>query len=338
VTDNPQYILFGAGATGRFVTRDMIATGNPPVAIADNDPKKYGTKFEGIKILSPTAARHSFPDAEWIAAVMDPKFEAELTAQIAALGVKTSSFWDFIPNRDAEIPPAAFQTIKNIAGDVDTTNELLDQQRFRRHRDHKRQIPAMPIEELYFPDFIEKLDEEVYLDAGAADGDSIRAFISRWPRYFGIFAFEPDPANAEKLSKATWDIQKVFRSQSALSDHLHKTSFAAVGDCSSHIGVGGIEVQCITLDYFRTNSDINPTFIKMDIEGEELNALWGARNLIRKHSPVLAICAYHTADHLWEIPLLIHALQPAYKLFLRRYRPGSWEHVWYAVPPERIVK
>jgi hypothetical protein len=39
---------------------------------------------------------------------------------------------------------------------------------------------------------------------------------------------------------------------------------------------------------------------------------------------------------LWEIPLLIHAIQPAYSLRLRRYAEGAFELVWYAVPPERI--
>ena len=79
-----------------------------------------------------------------------------------------------------------------------------------------------------------------------------------------------------------------------------------------------------------------PTYIKMDIEGAELEALWGARRILKEHSPVLAICAYHTSDHLWQIPLLIHAIQPDYKLYLRRYAEGAFELVWYAVPPDRV--
>jgi hypothetical protein len=53
---------------------------------------------------------------------------------------------------------------------------------------------------------------------------------------------------------------------------------------------------------------------------------------------VLAICAYHASDHLWQIPLLIHALNPSYKIFLRRYAEGAWELVYYAVPPDRVLK
>ena len=108
-----------------------------------------------------------------------------------------------------------------------------------------------------------------------------------------------------------------------------------MGDQTSHLGSSGeIDVQLVKLDDV---IDESPTFIKMDIEGSELEGLWGAREIIRKHSPVLAICAYHTDDHIWQIPLLIHALNPRYKLYLRRYLEQPWEMVWYAVPLERAI-
>jgi len=96
----------------------------------------------------------------------------------------------------------------------------------------------------------------------------------------------------------------------------------------------GDNVTCTKLDNVLMEP---PTYIKMDIEGAELEALWGARKLLKEHKPVLAICAYHTSDHLWEIPLLIHAIQPDYKLHLRRYAEGAWELVWYAIPAERVI-
>jgi hypothetical protein len=77
--------------------------------------------------------------------------------------------------------------------------------------------------------------------------------------------------------------------------------------------------------------------MKFDIEGAEIEALRGARKILTADSPVLAVCAYHKSEHLYEIPLLIHAIQPDYRLFLRRYAEGAFELVWYAVPPNRLV-
>ena len=51
---------------------------------------------------------------------------------------------------------------------------------------------------------------------------------------------------------------------------------------------------------------------------------------------MLAICAYHEASHLWDIPLLIYAIKPEYHLRLRRYAEGSAELVWYGIPESRV--
>ena len=96
-------------------------------------------------------------------------------------------------------------------------------------------------------------------------------------------------------------------------------------------------VPCRRLDDLTPSSLPVPTYIKMDIEGMELEALAGAWWVIQVHRPVLAICAYHEGFHLWEIPLLLHKMVPTYDLRLRRYAEGAAELVWYAVPPERIA-
>ena len=121
--------------------------------------------------------------------------------------------------------------------------------------------------------------------------------------------------------------------------------FSATGDESAMIVTSpsylghetegtGIFVGSCRLDDL--HYDVPPTYIKMDVEGVEPDALWGAREIIKKHSPILAITAYHEAEHLWTLPLLMHALQPEYKLFFRRYAEATFEIVWYAVPKNRI--
>jgi hypothetical protein len=73
------------------------------------------------------------------------------------------------------------------------------------------------------------------------------------------------------------------------------------------------------------------TFIKMDIEGSELNALKGAEQTIRKYKPKLAICVYHRAKDLITIPQYIKTLVPEYKLYFRAHKYGTYDFVLYAV-------
>jgi hypothetical protein len=95
-----------------------------------------------------------------------------------------------------------------------------------------------------------------------------------------------------------------------------------------------VEVESRRLDDI-LNGEI-PTFIKMDIEGSEPDALIGATNRIKESQPVLAISVYHKQSDIWEIPLLIKSLSDNYSFFLRSHRDESWDLVCYAVPANRL--
>lgn len=80
--------------------------------------------------------------------------------------------------------------------------------------------------------------------------------------------------------------------------------------------------------------DRKVSFVKMDIEGSELNALRGMAETISRYRPALAICIYHKFEDLWEIPLFIHQLVPQYQLYIRNYTTYLDEIVLYAVAPD----
>jgi hypothetical protein len=94
---------------------------------------------------------------------------------------------------------------------------------------------------------------------------------------------------------------------------------------------GKIPVKLVSLDeYLPAEERSQITYIKLDIEGAELDALEGMKETIVKYKPRLAICIYHLPTDLWKIPLLIHRLNPAYKLYIRQHHPVN-ETVCYAV-------
>jgi FkbM family methyltransferase len=175
-----------------------------------------------------------------------------------------------------------------------------------------------------------------FVDCGAFVGDTLSAVASIGARIEQVFAFEPDPENFAKLTAYTRDFARVTGGQvslwpCAVTDETGPRRFrSSVGEVSS-LGTDGDDVVCgVALD------DVLPTTavtdLKMDIEGAELDALRGAERLIRRSCPRLAICVYHRAEHLWEIPLFVRALGLPYDFFLRSHGSGGFDVVMYAVP------
>jgi FkbM family methyltransferase len=197
--------------------------------------------------------------------------------------------------------------------------------------------------EMYFPaDLFRISPDEVFVDCGAFDGDSLRAFLSAANGQFGqVYAWEADAGNVEKLGRCLSELPsavsaKVTVMPYAVGRQDGKVWFSAVGTVGSRVAAAGSaqEVQCRSLD--SAFADTRPSLIKMDIEGAEPEALLGAVRTMARHRPIMAVCAYHKCDHLWTIPQLLKAANPDYKIYLRRYAEDCWETVYYAVPPERL--
>ena len=87
-----------------------------------------------------------------------------------------------------------------------------------------------------------------------------------------------------------------------------------------------------TLDCFVHVREIERVdFIKLDIEGAELDCLQGAQNTIEKFCPKLAISLYHKPNDFFEIPLWLTNRFPDYKLYLDHYTIHEEETVLYAM-------
>ncbi|MGA8345618.1 MAG: FkbM family methyltransferase, partial [Candidatus Sulfotelmatobacter sp.] len=150
----------------------------------------------------------------------------------------------------------------------------------------------------------------------------------------------PDPQNREGLAttaKTMGLTDRLTAMPYAVSNQSGIVSFASTGTMGSKIVEGGeqsISVECRRLDDI--SWPMAPTYVKMDIEGAEPQALVGASDLLRRHHPILAVCTYHRSEHLWQIPNIIRSIAPEYNLFLRRYAEDCWEGVCYAIPDDRL--
>ena len=174
-------------------------------------------------------------------------------------------------------------------------------------------------------------ENEVYVDGGAYNGDTVKEFLSFSKNPKQIIAIEPAPKNAQKLKKYAQELYGVNISvvEAALSDECKTVFLSDKSGRSPSITPGGkYEVKTITID----SLNIKPTFIKLDVEGEEMATLLGGINTITTFTPKLAVSLYHRLQDFINIPLYINKICPEYKLYLRHhpYLP-SWETNLYAI-------
>jgi len=263
--------------------------------VIDLDRNKHGSKLEGLEIYSLEEVIKKY--GKEIAIIVTPKF-----------------------------------------GNDEIINEL-------NNRGITRIINLKPkIEELLVSSYfdlpqLKRNDNEVFVDCGAYDGDSALGFV-KWcnNKFEHIYLFEPDKKNIklcdinlsqnisnEKytiIEKGNWSTRTQLR-------------FDVTGDVSTHATEKGTEI----LDVSSIDEEImtlnKVTYIKMDIEGAELEALKGAERVITRDFPNLAICVYHKPEDIFTIPQYINSLVPEkYKFYLRHYTLTKWDTVLYAVPVE----
>ncbi len=185
--------------------------------------------------------------------------------------------------------------------------------------------------EQYYPCGVFTLhDEEIFVDAGAYDGNTVIDFAKKSGyKYNKIYAFEPDRDLFLKTQKNTLHLPNIELFERGLWD-VAETMHFTEGEGSNKIssGTGSTTIETVFLDNILTNGC---TFIKLDIEGAELKALKGAKNIIQNYKPKLAICVYHKNEDIIDIPLYIMSLAPEYKLYIRHHSNLAGETVLYAV-------
>lgn len=203
-----------------------------------------------------------------------------------------------------------------------------------KHGFQENQIITLRNKELqYFgTPYFQPTSNEIFVDAGSMDGETLLSF-GKWCNweYVRIYSIEPDPENYKKLQRTVLEnnIKHVTMCNEGLWSCNITLKFDNKGDPRSRIdNEGDLNVVVNTLDNIIGNDPV--TFIKMDIEGAELEALKGSRETILRNKPRLAICIYHKPEDILEIPLYISHLLPEYKFYIRHHEWGCNETVLYA--------
>lgn len=184
--------------------------------------------------------------------------------------------------------------------------------------------------DLFAPD-----EHESFVDCGCYDGGTAFRFAG-WcggRGYDKIWCFEPDKTSYEICKELCAGLKNCIVYPYGTSDRQGTAVFQSGRKEESKIVKSGEKsandsIEIIALDDFLQGERV--TFMKMDIEGAELDALKGAKRLIREQKPRLAISVYHKDEDIIEIPRLLIELRPDYKLDIRHYSLLLNETVLYA--------
>lgn len=170
-----------------------------------------------------------------------------------------------------------------------------------------------------------------YLDGGAYNGDSYLSLVTKSPVKRAVL-FEPDPGGYISLVHTLRSHgESALCLPLALSRGHVSLSFAGGQGEAAHLDPNGdVTITAAAIDDLLNGEEIS--FIKLDIEGAEIDALIGAEETIKRYHPTLAISAYHRAEDLWTIITLVNSFNHKYRFFMRQHGFNTFELVLYAVP------
>ena len=189
---------------------------------------------------------------------------------------------------------------------------------------------SLAIDRQYFEEFLPLSAGAVFVDGGGYDGATTRQFIARNGAYRRIYYFEPAPGMMAESRRNLAGLRDIEFVQKGLFNQKSRLRFDASGQDASRLSPdGGTEIEVVPLDL---EVEEPVTFLKLDVEGAEPEAIQGAAGHIRADTPQMAVCIYHDQRDFWRIPQQVLAINDRYRLYVRHYTEGVLETVMYFVP------
>lgn len=314
-------VLYGMGNGAEIMMKQLEKYGISVSGFFASDGFVRGQFFKGFKVMTFNEAKEKFPDM----------------IVLVSFGTQRKEVIDNILSLDGEV----YAPEVPVVGDEVFTVEFA-----RKHKEEIEKAYSLladgaskkVFEEIVYYKLDGKIfhlvscqsedalelfnfrENENYLDLGAYNGDTVLEFIEKAKKYNSITAVEPDAKNFRKLQKNTEGLENITLINKAVSEKSGKILFSNAGGRNSRVG-GENEILATSIDDLNENF----TFIKFDVEGQELSAIKGAVNTIKKH-PQMLISAYHRSEDIFTIPLAVNEINPKYKIYLRHlpYVP-AWD-------------
>lgn len=313
-------VVYGMGNGADKVINEFIRLGISVKGVTASDDFVRGQTFRGYKVT-----KLSDFDGEFIVAVAFASCIPEVMNHIFSLQNKYRVIVPCVPVFGDEIFNREF--IENNKDNLISSYDLFEDESkkifagcvdfiFGGELDKLKEITNDKNE--VFENILKFDDKESYLDLGAYRGDTVEEFLKYCNgKYSDITALEPDSKTYKKLCDYLDNIPNAVAYQKAVYGENKTLVFSNKAGRQSAISSKGTEIEAITVDTICNGKDI--TYIKMDVEGAESEAIDGAEETLRNKKPKLNIALYHRSEDIFELPLKIASINSDYKFYIRRH-------------------
>lgn len=352
-------IIYGAGKGGKYTKYLLKRVSKVPEFFIDKNAKS-GDSIDEIEVIRPDAKEAYVYNSEDVLAIIsigDFKVYDEIYELLRALGYKKIITYMELFNQtylqaDNQLAVnVSFEYFRENRQDILKAVKLFEDDEslevysnFIKGHATKGQVEfSKPCEGLkYHPSNLNMESNFTnFVDCGAGYGETYQTLGEKGIEVKTLLMFEPDKINysilLDNLKKQTFLNPVVYTWPCAVYSKTDIIAFDHCGTAGSNILSKSAElVQAVKLDQVLFN--YSPTFIKMDIEGAELEAVLGSKEIISSYKPQLAICIYHAINHIWDIPLLIDSWKLDYEFYLRSHNIYGMNTVLYVKPRKGILK
>lgn len=347
------FCIFGGGVLGTTLCNWLQRYGIKVDYFCDNDSSKIGKKISGVPFVRFEFLSDLKYDTFVMVSVTNKGdgcyYNNDINQQLKDFPYKMSNILKFIAFYTNDYHLSYQECLKSSKKIVESLSDKYSIELFLellklKFVDNPLPINSNPLEKFYNSvqyfnhEYYKHTKNAVVVDCGAYDGDSLKEFIHFFQDKFNkYYCFEMDKNAFLELKGYCSFLPEEYQNKIVLYPYgvfsenrvsYYNTSTDTLGSCISEEGKE--KIQLYALDEILENEKV--TLIKMDIENSELPALQGAKNIINKCRPILAISIYHSTEQFFRIPCYILDNFPFYKLYLSLHTTITDDAVLYAIP------
>lgn len=335
--------FYPMGIAAKATMHKLEKYGIKPDFFSDKNSELWGSEYEGIDCIS--LQELSCKKQEELVVIVESLYYAEIKRDLQEFGIKNilRIYPELLVAEEFLVHNEKSEVLQRIEKVLEICEDDKSKKIYKYLTDAwwKNDLQDDYFQKVYSQnqyfdrEIVDFSDKELFVDVGAYTGDTAEKFlISTNHSFEKMYLFELDQEIFSKLQNNVkkYSSDKIICYPYGLGKENGIVEYYS-GDSNSSItddrGEKNIIGEIRKLDDILKEQKV--TFIKMDIEGAETDALIGAQKIIKSQKPKLAICIYHSPEDMLNIPCLIKKMVPDYKVYIRHYTDMMLETVCYAI-------